>query len=154
MKFFTAPTAAMLIWLLGEIASPTAALAQKLEPKADNCAYERDTVTVSGEVHRKRRKGAPDDEDSYLRGRTDTAIILKLQHSLCVMLPDDVNLALRPRRIHELQLVTDERLPRSSERIRRFEGTLLLDQDGSHQQPVLLEIKPTDDGYKPVRKQR
>ncbi len=150
MKSFIAPAAATLIWLLGELAAPMSAHAQS----TDNCVYERDTVTVSGEVHRKRRKGAPDDEDSYLRGRTDNLIILKLQHSLCVMLPDDVNLALRPRRIHELQLITDERLPRSSERIRRFEGTVLLDQDGSHQTPVLLEIKPGDDGYKPVRKQR
>ncbi|HEX5355346.1 MAG TPA: hypothetical protein VFW93_03950 [Aquabacterium sp.] len=150
MKSFIAPAAAMLICLLGELAAVAPAHAQAV----DTCVYERDTVTVSGEVHRKHRKGAPDDEDSYLRGRTDTAIILKLQHALCVMLPDDVNLALRPRRIQELQLVTDERLPRSSERIRRFEGTVLLDQDGSHQRPVLLEIKQTDEGNKPVRKQR
>lgn len=150
MKSFIAPAAAVFIWLLSELVSPAPAQAQP----TDNCVYERDTVTVSGEVHRKRRKGAPDDEDSHVRGRTGSAIILKLQHALCVMLPDDVNLALRPRRIHELQLLTDERLPRSAERIRRFEGTLLLDQDGSHQRPVLLEIKQPDEGYKPVRKQR
>ena len=83
MKSFIAPAAAVFIWLLSELVSPAPVQAQP----ADNCVYERDTVTVSGEVHRKHRKGAPDDEDSYVRGRTDTAIILKLQHALCVICP-------------------------------------------------------------------
>jgi hypothetical protein len=152
LKLLIAPTTVALAWLFAQCALPGGmAYAQKPDL---NCAYERDTVSVSGQIHRKRHKVAADDEDSYLRGRTDRAVMLKLRHALCVMRPDDVHRTPRPHRVHEVQLLANERLPRSSDKIRHVEGILLLNDEAHQQAPVQLEVKQLDEGRKPSSKHR
>jgi Domain of unknown function (DUF4431) len=100
---------------------------------ARECVLEHDPVSVSGELHRKRFP-APD------AGGRESAVILKLQSALCVMLPDDVTMQLRPRRIKELQLVYDDKVLRASSEIRHVDGTLLLANTSHHHLPVILEV--------------
>jgi hypothetical protein len=100
---------------------------------ARDCVIERDSITVSGEMHRKRFR-TPD-----ATGR-DSIVILRLQSPLCVMLPDDVNLQLRPQRIKELQLDPDDKLPRGPDQLRQVAGTVLLAQAAHHHLPVVLTV--------------
>ena len=128
-----APLAACL--LINLFAAPAHA------ERTEQCVYERDPVTVSGEIHRQRRA-------------KETTVILKLRKSLCVMLPDDVNMTPHPRRIHEVQLLSDDKLPRSSDKLHHVEGTLLLADDARHHLPVMLEVKQIDEGGKRVARRR
>ncbi len=141
-----APLAACL--LINLFATPARA------ERTEQCVYERDPVTVSGEVHRQRRAGSSSDDWSAPRGKKETAVILKLRKPLCVMLPDDVNMTPRPRRIHEVQLLSDDKLPRSSDKLHHVEGTLLLADDARHHLPVLLEVKQIDEGGKRAARRR
>ncbi len=109
--------------------------------RTEQCVYERDPVTVSGEIHRQRRA-------------KETTVILKLRKSLCVMLPDDVNMTPRPRRIHEVQLLSDDKLPRSSDKLHHVEGTVVLADGPDHHLPVLLEVKHIDEGSKRATRHR
>lgn len=127
--------ALLLAGLFLSCGAPQVARAQSL----DHCVYERDTVNVSGEIHRKRFKAHGD--VGYGEARTKTAILLKLRHPLCVMLPDDVTMTPRPRRIHELQLLSVDKLPRSSDKTLQIDGVLMLAQDEDHHLPVLLEVQ-------------
>jgi hypothetical protein len=129
--------AALAAWALLNLAASRQAQATPLE----SCVFERDPVTVSGEIRRKRIANGSAHYDETARTRKETIVVLKLSKTLCVMLPDDVNMAPRPRHIHQLQLLADERLPRSSDKIRQIEGTLLLAQSTDHRLPVLLEVK-------------
>jgi hypothetical protein len=119
--------------------------------RLDACVSEHDPVTLSGEIHRKRYRGASQDVDSYARDRADTAVILKLSRPLCVMLPDDVDMTPHPHSVREVQLLADERLPKSSDTKRQIEGTIQLAQTRYHHLPVLLEVKELGEGFKPTR---
>lgn len=142
MKSYTRP-AALIAWLLASTWGATQAHAERTE----QCAYERDPVTVSGEIHRQRRASAASDDWSAPRGKKETVVLLKLRKPLCVMLPDDVNMTPRPRRIHEVQLSSDDKLPRSSDKLHHVEGTVLLADSPGHHQPVLLEVKQINEGH-------
>lgn len=122
--------------------------------RTEQCVYEHDPVTVSGEVHRQRRKSSASDDWSAPRSKTETAVILKLRKPLCVMLPDDVNMTPRPRRIHELQLLSDDKLPRSSDKLRHVEGTVVLADGPRHHLPVLLEVQQINEGSKRTNRHR
>ena len=150
MRPYILPTASLAVWLLINLFAATQAHAERTE----QCVYERDPVTVSGEIHRQRRKGSASDDWSAPRGRAETAVILKLRKPLCVMLPDDVNMTPRPRRIHELQLLSDDKLPRSSDKLHHVEGTVVLADDPRHHLPVLLEVQQIDEGSKRTNRHR
>jgi hypothetical protein len=122
--------------------------------RTEQCVDERDPVTVSGEIHRQRRASASSDGWSAPRGKKETAVLLKLRKPLCVMLPDDVNMAPRPRRIHEVQLLSDDKLPRSSDKLHHVEGTVVFANSTDHHQPVLLEVKQIDEGSKRATRHR
>jgi hypothetical protein len=130
------------------------ALAAPAVPTEDDdvCAHDQSVITVVGELHRQRRPrsdGAP-----YLRHQQGDILILRLKKPLCVVLPDDVSLAPRPRRIQEIQLLSDEPLPRSPERYRRFDGTLMLDREGLFRLPVLLKVRANEAGDRAARNER
>lgn len=128
--------------------------AQAHAERTEQCVDERDPVTVSGEIHRQRRASASSEGWNASRGKKEATVILKLRKPLCVMLPDDVNMAPRPRRIHEVQLLSDDKLPRSSDKLRHVEGTVLLADGPDHQLPVLLEVKQIDEGSKRTARHR
>lgn len=136
MRHIIITAAALAAWALLNLAA-SRAQATPLE----SCVFERDPVTVTGEIRRKRVADVSTHYDETARSRKETIVVLKLSKTLCVMLPDDVNMAPRPRHVHTLQLLADERLPRSSDKMRQVEGTLLLAQSSDHHLPVLLEVK-------------
>lgn len=122
------------------------------QQREGHCVYERDPVSVSGEIHRKRFKDAGD--AGYGTPRKKTAVLLKLRHPLCVMLPDDVTMTPRPRRVHEVQLLSDDKLPRTSDKRQHVEGIVVLAQDEDHYLPVLIEVQQLGDGPKAPRSHR
>lgn len=144
MRPYIISAASLAACLLVNLLAATQAHAERTE----QCVYERDPVTVSGEVHRQRRRGSTSEDWSAPRGKTETEILLKLRKPLCVMLPDDVNMTPRPRRVHELQLLSDDKLPRSSDKLHHVEGTVVLADNARHHLPVLLEVKQIDEGRK------
>lgn len=121
---------------------------------ARDCVSEHDTVSLSGELHRKRFPGPPNYSGVRSGDRLETIVVLTLRKPLCVMLPDDVTLTPRPKHIHELQLISDDRLPRSSDQIRHIEGTLMLAESGHHHLPVLLDVMQLKPEPKPKRTHR
>jgi len=147
---YTIAAASWAACLLVNLLAATQAHAERTE----QCVFEHDPVTVSGEVHRQRRKGSTSEDWGTPGGKQETAVLLKLRKPLCVMLPDDVNMTPRPRRIHEVQLLSDGKLPRSSDKLRRVEGTVVLADNARHQLPVLLEVKQIDEGSKHTTRHR
>lgn len=120
--------------------------AQAHAERTEQCVYEHDPVAVSGEIHRQRRASASSDAWLAPHSKKETAVILQLRKPLCVMLPDDVNMTPRPRRIHTVQLLSDGKLPRSSDKQHHVEGTVVLADSTGHHQPVLLKVKQIDEG--------
>lgn len=132
--------------LVAGLLSSTWAATQARAERTEQCTYERDPVAVSGEIHRQRRASASGHDWNAPRGRKESAVLLKLRKPLCVMLPDDTNLTPRPHRIHEVELLSDDTLPRSSDKLHQVEGTLLLGETLGRRVPVLLEVRQIDEG--------
>lgn len=150
MRPYIVAAAPLAACLLLNLLAATQAHAER----AEQCVYERDPVAVAGEVHRQRRKSPASDDWCTPRGKTQTVVILKLRKPLCVMLPDDVNMTPRPRRVHELQLLSDDKLPRSSDKLHHVEGTVVLADGTRHDLPVLLEVQQIDEGSKRASRHR
>jgi hypothetical protein len=104
--------------------------------QAKDCVRESEGVRVSGQVQRQSM--------THLVGsRTQrgTVVTMTLQTPLCVMLPDDVSLAMRPQRIKEVQLLHPERLPTGRDAGILIDGRVALASSNAHHLPVLVDIQ-------------
>lgn len=104
--------------------------------QAKECVRESEGVRVSGQVQRQSM--------THLVGsRTQrgTVVTMTLQSPLCVMLPDDVSLAMRPQRIKEVQLLHPERLPAGRDGGILIDGRVTLASSNAHHLPVLVDIQ-------------
>jgi hypothetical protein len=104
--------------------------------RAKDCVRESEGVRVSGQVQRQSM--------TYVVGaRTQrgTVVTMTLQSPLCVMLPDDVSLAMRPQRIKEVQLLHPERLPTGRDGGILIDGRVTLASSNAHHLPVLVDIQ-------------
>lgn len=110
---------------------------------AKGCVSALDTVNLAGELQRQQFPGPPNYNSIRHGDHPETVVILQLSTPLCVMLPDDVTLTPRPQHINELQLLSDEHLPKSSDKVRLINGTILLAKTGHHHLRVLLEVAQT-----------
>jgi len=75
------------------------------------------------------------------RTQRGTVVTMTLQTPLCVMLPDDVSLAMRPQRIKEVQLLHPERLPTGRDAGILIDGRVALASSNAHHLPVLVDIQ-------------
>ena len=107
--------------------------------QAKDCVREQDTVRVSGQVQRQRMTRLQGERDNA-RALRDTVVTMTLREPLCVMLPDDISLALRPRTIKEVQLLRPERLPAGHDQGVLVDGRLSLASSNAHHLPVLVEV--------------
>lgn len=104
---------------------------------AGECLREDQTVRVSGHVVRQHMTRL---SDRGSRTQRDTVVSMVLREPLCVMLPDDISLALRPRRIKEVQLLKPERLPNGHDQALLIDGRVQLASSNAHHHPVLIEV--------------
>ncbi len=126
------------------------ALALALSAHAGECVREDQSVRVAGHVSRQRITRL--DDRAANRTVRDTVVTLALRDPLCVMLPDDVNLSLRPRQIREVQLLHPERLPNGRDTAILLDGRVRLASSNAHHHPVLVDIAglPTTRNSAPV----
>jgi hypothetical protein len=107
---------------------------------AKECVREDEAVRVSGQVQRQHMTRFVGDRNNA-RTQRDMVVTLVLRDPMCVMLPDDVSLALRPRRIKEVQLLHPERLPAGRDQAILLDGRVALASSNAHHMPVLVEVQ-------------
>ncbi len=130
-----APTAPLLL----AFALVVAQLAAASDALAVECVRESQSVRVAGQINRQRMTRLLDDRATS-RTQRDTVVSMILREPLCVMLPDDISLALRPRRIKEVQLLHTDRLPAGRDQGILIDGKVLLASSNAHHHPVLVDI--------------
>ncbi len=108
--------------------------------QAKECVREDEAVRVSGHVQRQHMTRIVEDRNNS-RTQRDLVVTMVLRDPLCVMLPDDVSLALRPRRIKEVQLLHPERLPNGRDQGILLDGRVALASSNAHHMPVLVEVQ-------------
>jgi hypothetical protein len=115
-------------------------LALSLPAQAKECVREDESVRVSGHVQRQHMTRIVEDRNNS-RTQRDLVVTMVLREPMCVMLPDDVSLALRPRRIKEVQLLHPERLPNGRDQGILLDGRVTLASSNAHHMPVLVEVQ-------------
>jgi hypothetical protein len=130
-----APAAPLLLAFALTLANLTSAS----DAQAVECVRESQSVRVAGQINRQRMTRLLDDR-SNARTQRDTVVSMILRDPLCVMLPDDISLALRPRRIKEVQLLHTDRLPAGRDQGILVDGKVLLASSNAHHHPVLVDI--------------
>jgi hypothetical protein len=125
--------------LLLAFALTLANLAATSAAQAVECVRESQSVRVAGQINRQRMTRLVDDRATS-RTQRDTVVSMVLRDPLCVMLPDDISLALRPRRIMEVQLLHTDRLPAGRDQGILIDGKVLLASSNAHHHPVLVDI--------------
>ncbi|MEY4765881.1 MAG: hypothetical protein RI907_2554 [Pseudomonadota bacterium] len=106
---------------------------------AGECVREDQAVRVMGKVSRQVMTRLTDERNGA-RTHRDNVVSMTLREPLCVMLPDDVSLAMRPKRIKEVQLLHAERLPSGRDQGVLIDGKVLLATTSAHHHPVLIEV--------------
>ncbi len=124
------PLALLLLTLLASVPAAHAA----------ECVRESQNVRVAGQINRQRMTRLLDERAEGARTERSTVVTMVLRTPLCVMLPDDLSLALRPRRIQEVQLLRPERLPVGRDQSLLIDGKVLLAHSNAHHHPVLVEV--------------
>ncbi len=119
-------------------------LAALTSVQAKECVRESEGVRVSGQVQRQSMTHMAEGRNGA-RAQRGTVVTMTLQTPLCVMLPDDVSLALRPQRIKEVQLLRPERLPAGRDGGILIDGRVTLASSNAHHLPVLVEIQGIPD---------
>ncbi len=104
-----------------------------------DCVRESQSVRVGGHISRQHMTRLLDDHAGS-RTQRDTVVSMVLREPLCVMLPDDISLALRPQRIKEVQLLHTDRLPAGRDQGVLIDGKVLLASSNAHHHPVLVDI--------------
>jgi hypothetical protein len=110
------------------------------EAQAAQCVRESQSVRVAGQINRQRMTRLLDERVDGARTERATVVTMVLREPLCVMLPDDLSLALRPQRIREVQLLRPERLPTGRDQGILIDGKVLLAHSNAHHHPVLVEV--------------
>lgn len=108
--------------------------------QAKECVRESEGVRISGQVQRQSMTHMAEGRNGA-RAQRGTVVTMTLQTPLCVMLPDDVSLAMRPQRIKQVQLLHPERLPTGRDGGILIDGRVALASSNAHHLPVLVDIQ-------------